>query len=148
MDFDTNNSLVTQENKPYNLVSTTNEIQNVFKKIRQKNSKIEKNKYKAEYEAINTNDPIITNKSNSLINSKDNSNPKNNWAILINAISFTSFYFSFLLIKKINSATSYFIYPMSILQYFLVSLNSFFKSNFFILIISSLIFSIDMLLLS
>ncbi len=61
IDFDTNNSLVTQENKPYNLVSTTNEIQNVFKKIREKNSKIEKNKYKAEYEAINTNDPIITN---------------------------------------------------------------------------------------
>ena len=135
MDFDTNNSLVTQENKPYNLVSTTNEIQNVFKKIREKNSKIEKNKYKAEYEAINTNDPIITNKSNSLINSKDNSNPKNNWAILINAISFTSFYFSFLLIKKINSATSYFIYPMSILQYFLVSLSAIITSGFIFLII-------------
>ena len=32
-----NDSLITQENKPYNLQSTSNEIQNIFKKIRKKN---------------------------------------------------------------------------------------------------------------
>ena len=34
---DPNDSLLTQENKPYNLQSTSNEIQNIFKKIRKKN---------------------------------------------------------------------------------------------------------------
>ena len=132
---DPNDSLITQENKPYNLQSTSNEVQNIFKKIRKKNRETELKKNRAyEYGNIGSKDILITNQQN--INSiKDNLDKQDLFILILNIISFTSFYLCFVLIKDYSFPKFFFIYPMNFSQFFFCLISSIITSSIFVLII-------------
>ena len=132
---DPNDSLITQENKPYNLQSTSTEVQNIFKKIRKKNRETELKKNRAyEYGNIGSKDLLITNQQN--INSiKDNLDNQDLFVLLINIISFASFYLCFIFIKDYFFPKFFFIYPMNIFQFIFCLISAIITSGIFVLII-------------
>ena len=132
---DPNDSLITQENKPYNLQSTSTEVQNIFKKIRKKNRETELKKNRAyEYGNIGSKDLLITNQQN--INSiKDNLDNQDLFVLLINIISFASFYLCFVFIKDYFFPKFFFIYPMNIFQFIFCLISAIITSGIFVLII-------------
>ena len=119
---DANDSLITQDNKPFNLQSTSNEIQNIFKKIRKKNQETELKRNRA-YENVGSKDILITN-ANNLKSAKDNIDIKDLIIILINIVSFICFYFSFLKTSDFANPVHYILFPMNSSQFKLFSVSS------------------------
>ena len=127
-------SLITQDNKPYSLQSTSNEIQNIFKKIRKKNRETElKKSYNYDYGSIGSKDFIMPNEQN-IKSSKDNINKDDFSILILNLISFSAFYFSFKMIKDYSDPVHVFLFPMNNWQFYLCSLSSIITSVIMILI--------------
>ena len=117
-------SIIMKENKPHNIASTSNEVQNIFNKIRKKHKVTNINK--------NSNNSFINEESKDILanNNKDkksNENQidkKNIIAILLILISFIAFYFSFSPISKYFLPISYFIFPMDFFSLLLCIISS------------------------
>ena len=121
---ETDDSLITQENKPYNIQSTSNEVQNIFKKIRKKNKETELKRNRAyEYGNIGSKDVLFTNENN-LKTTKDNLESKNLIILLVNIFSFICFYFSFYTINNYAYPVHYFLFPMNYLQFLLLAISA------------------------
>ena len=132
---DPNDSLITQENKPYNLQSTSNEVQNIFKKIRKKNRETELKKNRAfEYGNIGSKDILITNQQN-VKSIKDNLDKEDIFILILNLISFASFYLCFVCIKDYFFPKYFFIYPINIFQFIFCTVSSIITACIFVLII-------------
>ena len=103
-------SLLTKENKPYNLQSTSNEIQNIFKKIRKKNKENEMkiNISMKEYGNIGSKDILISNENNIKFG-KDDLDSKDLKLLIVNIISFISFYLSFILLSDYKYPVHFFL---------------------------------------
>ena len=129
-----NDSLITQENKPYNLQSTSNEIQNIFKKIRKKNKETELKRSKAyDYGNIYSNDILISNE-NSIRSTSDNLDTKDLIVVIINFISFVLFYCSFILVKDYSSLVHYFLFPLNNWQFYCCVFSGIITSGIIVLI--------------
>ena len=118
-----NDTIITQENKPYNLSSTSNDIQNIFKKIREKNKEIEFQKgfndlSNKEFKEI----PFNNEQDNNL--SIKNINLKTIIEIIIILLAFICFYFSFIPISNYFIQLNYFIFPMDLFSFILCTLSS------------------------
>ena len=119
-------SIITQENKPSNLSSTSNEIQNIFDKIRKKNKETEIKKNNS-FENRTFND--ISNLS--LINNgKNKESPKDTidckayLTLLLTIISFICFYLSFRPMTDFFFPISFYIFPMDLLSFILCAISS------------------------
>ena len=132
---DPNDSLITQENKPYSLQSESNEIQNIFKKIRKKNRETElKKNHPYEFGNIGSKDILITNQQN-VKNIKDNLDKNDLIVLIINIFSFVFFYLCFYFIKDFYFPKFFFLFPMNILQFIFCALSSFITACILVLII-------------
>jgi len=129
-------SLLTKDNKPYNLQSTSNEIQNIFKKIRKKNkeNEIKRNSYMNEYGNIGSKDILISNENNIKFGT-DNLDSKDLRLLLVNIISFISFYLSFILQLDYMYPVHFFLYPMNFLQFICCAISSIITAGIITLII-------------
>ena len=131
---DANDSLITQENKPYNLQSTSNEIQNIFKKIRKKNRENElKRNNMNEYGNIGSKNILIN--ENNIISGNEDLCSKDFIIILINIISFACFYFSFELKFDYFYPVNFILYPMGFFQFYLYAFSSLITAGIIALII-------------
>ena len=135
--FSQNNSMITQDNKPYNLASTSNEVQEIFKKIRKKNKDSSNKKISKSYSS-NANDEL----KNIIINKEKDKKPsiaflelKEIIIIGINLISFILFYFCFYPLTHYFSLVSIFIFPMDLLSFILCAISGIITSGVITLII-------------
>ena len=131
---DPNDSLLTQENKPYNLQSTSNEIQNIFKKIRKKNRENElKRNNMSEYGNIGSKSLLIS--DTNIISGNEDLCSKDLIVIFINIISFSCFYFSFILKLNYWLPVNFILYPMGLVQFCLYTFSSVITAGIISLII-------------
>ena len=130
---DPNDSLLTQENKPYNLQSTSNEIQNIFKKIRKKNRENELKRNNIEYGNIGSKSLLIS--DTNIISGNEDLCSKDLIVIFINIISFCCFYFSFILKLNYWLTVNFILYPMGIIQFCLYTFSSVITAGIISLII-------------
>ena len=131
---DPNDSLLTQENKPYNLQSTSNEIQNIFKKIRKKNRENElKRNNMSEYGNIGSKSLLIS--DTNIISGNEDLCSKDLIVIFINIISFSCFYFSFILKLNYWLPVNFILYPMGLAQFCLYTFSSIITAGIIALII-------------
>jgi len=117
---------IIQDNKPYNLTSTSNEIQNIFKKIRKKNKDIEIKKGSNDFEDDESKDisNLLDNNEKSKKSPKDNIDIKEIITIIINIISFIFFYNSFTPVSDYFYPISFFIFPMDLFSFILCGISS------------------------
>ena len=119
-------SIITQDNKPSNLASTSNDIQNIFDKIRKKNKETEIKKnmnfFNREFNDISNLSLINTGKNKK--SPKDNIDYKAYITLLMIVISFICFYLSFNPMTDFFFPISFFIFPMDLLSFFLCSISS------------------------
>ena len=113
--FDGDN-IIKEENKPYNEITTTDEIQNIFKKIRKKSKSSENNLIINDNNKIDESKGILTINDNK-INTKNNLENYNYYQIIIIIISFILFYLSFEPITNYFFLFHFFIFPIEYLQY-------------------------------
>ena len=136
--FPQNNSIITQDNKPYSITSTSNEVQEIFKKRRKKNEESANKKISKNY-SNNANDEL----KNIVISNEKNKKPsvefidqKEIIIISLNLISFILFYLCFNPIADYYlSAISILIYPMDLVSFLLCSISSIITSGIIALII-------------
>ena len=132
---DTNNlNNISHQNKPFNEKSTTDEIQNIFKKIRKKN------KTTSTKTNLNINkddefkDILKTNNQNK--KSLENNFEKIEiYSILMNIISFNFFYLSFEPITNYFFLVNIFIFPMEYIQFIFCVLSGIITAGIITLII-------------
>ena len=107
---------LTEENKHYNEISTTDEIQNIFKKIKKKKygeNKLSLNDYKND----ESNYALTNNNQNKTFSLK-NFDSFQIFLIILNIISFILFYFSFYpIIEYYYYPVNIFIFPMELIQF-------------------------------
>ena len=118
-----NDTIITQENKPYNLASTSNDIQNIFKKIREKNKEIEFHKGFDDLSNKEFKEILINNEQDNNFSIK-NINIKTIIEIIIILLAFIFFYFSFIPISNYFIQLNYFIFPMDLFSFILCTLSS------------------------
>ena len=136
--FPQNNSIITQDNKPYSITSTSNEVQEIFKKRRKKNEESANKKISKNY-SNNANDEL----KNIVISNEKSKKPsveffdqKEIIIISLNLISFILFYLCFNPIADYYlSAISILIYPMDLVSFLLCSISSIITSGIIALII-------------
>ena len=117
---------IIQDNKPYNLTSTSNEIQNIFKKIRKKNKVTEIKKGSNDFEDDESKDisNFLDNNEKNKKSPKDNIDIKSTITIIVNIISFIFFYFSFTPVTDYFFPISFFIFPMDLFSLILCGISS------------------------
>ena len=133
--YDTNYiNKINNEDDDANEISTTEEIQNIFKKIKKK-SKISESKNeinnkstKVDYKELITNENKIKSQKDNLTNLTKNS-------IILNIISFLLFYNSFTPKTNYISIVSIFIYPIEIIQFIFCCISGLITSFFISFII-------------
>ena len=128
------NTIITQENKPYNFASTSNEIQNIFKKIRKKNKESEIKKYPNDFVNEESKD-ILANNDQEKKSSKENIDIKETTEIIVLIISFICFYFSFIPVTEYFSPITFFIFPMDLFSFILCFISSVITAGFISLVI-------------
>ena len=120
-------SIITQENKPHNLTSTSNEIQNIFEKIRKKNKETEIKKNSNDFENGEPKDisnlSLIKNEKN-MISINDNIDYKSFIIIIIILLSFICFYLSFIPLSNYFFPISFYIFPMDLYSFILCAISS------------------------
>ena len=129
-----NNSMITQENKPYNLSSTSNEVQNIFKKIRKKNKETEIKKNPNDFGNEESKD-ILSNNDQDKKAPKEDIDVKRHIEVIVLLISFICFYFSFFPITDYYSPISFFIIPMDLFSFILCLISSIITAGFISLVI-------------
>ena len=134
--YDTNYiNNINNENDDLNEISTTEEIQNIFKKIKKK-SKISETKKEMNIQSKNDGykELLITNE-NKKANIDDNLSSIKNNPIILNIISFIFFYNSFKPITKYIKLINIFIFPMEIIQFIFCFISGLITSFFISFII-------------
>ena len=127
-----NKSIITNENIPYSINSTSKEIENIFKKIRKKND--------SKNQSIIVKLEMEESKDMLARNEKKENKPTFNLdmiIIIVNFIGFILFYFSFFPIKEFTYPITFFIYPMDFLSFIFLFLSSIFISLTLFLIINN-----------
>ena len=123
--YQTKDSIITQENKPYNSTSTSNDIQNIFKKIRKnKGTEIKKSSNDFENDESKDISNLLSNSEKNKKSSKDNFDLKTTIIIIINLLSFFFFYLSFTPISNYFIPISYLIFPMDLISFILCAISS------------------------
>ena len=132
-----NKSFITQENKPYNITSTSNEVQEIFKKIRKKN-KESGNKTISKSYGNNANDEL----KNIAINHDQNQKHSNEYfhikkliIIIMNLISFILFYYCFYPIINFYLPIIVFIFPMDLISFIFCVISSVLTAIIIVLIV-------------
>ena len=128
---------IIQENKPQTLPSSTEEIQNIFKKIRKKNKEIEIKKGSDEFgndESKQVSNSLLNNDQNkSSLN--QNIKPMTYIIIFINIFSFVIFQFSFKPLSDYSFPITLFVFPMDIVSFIFCCLSSIITSGIISLVI-------------
>ena len=116
-------SVIMKDNKPYNITSTSNEVQNIFNKIRKKQKRNSINKNSNDFINEEFKDILVNNNKDKQSN-ENNIDIKNIITIVIISISFIAFYFSFSPISNYFLPISYFIFPMDFFSLLLCTFSS------------------------